>query len=97
MFFNHVSDFDHSCTVLKRKLKLDSGVYVNKILFNLNFQGNRKFEVFSQGTYDFQNFRNKTLFIADYEKVKKCAFDWLAAKLWLKKALFHGMFALLNE
>ena len=33
----------------------------------------------------FQNFGNETLFIADYEDVKKSAFDWLAAKLWLKE------------
>ena len=31
---------------------------------------------------------------ADYENVKKLAFDWLATKLWLK---FCGIFARLNE
>ena len=44
-------------------------VYVIQILFNLNSQGNEKFELFSWGTYDFQNFGNKTLFIADYKIV----------------------------
>ena len=53
------------------------------ILFNLNSQGNEKVEFFSQGTYNFQNFRNETVFIPDYEDVKKFSFDWLAAKLWL--------------
>ena len=42
-------------------------------------------ELFSQGTYDFQNLGNETLFIADHENVKKSAFHWLAAKLWLKE------------
>ena len=56
------------------RAQLDYCVYIVKILFNLNSQGNAKFELFSQGTYDFQNFRNKILFIANYKHVKKSAF-----------------------
>ena len=55
-----------------------------KILFNLNSQGNEKFELFPQETCNFKNLGNETLFIAGHENVKKSAFDWLAAKLWLK-------------
>ena len=61
-----------------------------KLLLFLNHvadQGNKKFELFSQGTYNFQNFRNETLFIANYENVKKSAFDRLAEKLWLKESI----------
>ena len=32
-----------------------------KPFFNLNFQGNEKFGLFSQGTYDFQNLGNETV------------------------------------
>ena len=54
------------------------------MFFNLNSYGNEKFELFSQETYDFQNLGNESLFVADYENVKKSTFDWLATKLWLK-------------
>ena len=67
-------------------MELDPRVYIIQILFNLNYQGNEKFELFSQGIYDFQNLGNETLFIADHENVKKSAFDWLAAKLWVKES-----------
>ena len=68
-------------------MELDSRVYVIEILFNLNSQGDKKSDLFSQGTYDFQNFGNETSFnTSDYENVKKSAFDWLAAKLWLKES-----------
>ena len=30
----------------------------------------KKYELISQGTYDFQNLRNKTLAAHDYERVK---------------------------
>ena len=40
-------------------MELDSRVYVTKIISNLNFQGNEKFELFSQGTYDLKNFGNE--------------------------------------
>ena len=53
------------------RLEVDSRVYVINILFNLNSQGNEKFDVLSQGTYDIQNLGNETLFIADHESVKK--------------------------
>ena len=51
----------------------------------MNSQRNEKFELFSQGTHNFQNFGNETLFISDYEIVKKSTSDWLAAKLWLQE------------
>ena len=38
-------------------------------VFNLNSQGNEKFELFSQGYYNFQNLGNETLLIADYEDI----------------------------
>ena len=77
-------------------MDLDSRIFVIKIQFNLNSQGNEKLELSSQVTYDFQNLE-MNLFIADYEYVGKSAFgNWLAGKLWLK-ALFCGMLALLNE
>ena len=56
------------------------------MFLNLNSQGNEKCELFSQGTYDFQILGNETLFMADYENVKKSTFDWLATKLWLKES-----------
>ena len=59
--------------------------YVIKILFNLNSQGNEEFELFSQGTYDFQNFRNEILYIADHDDIKNSVFDCLTAKLWFKE------------
>ena len=56
-------------------MELDSCAYIIEIFFNLNPQGNEKLELFSQGTYDVQNFGNETLFIADHEDVKKSASD----------------------
>ena len=67
-------------------MKLGYCIYVIKILFNLKSHGNEKLQPFSQGTYNFQNFGNATMFIADHEDVKKSAFDRLAAKLWLKES-----------
>ena len=65
-------------------MKLNTCVCGMKMFFNLNSQGIEKFELFSQGTYDCQNLGNETMFVADYENVKKPTFDWLATKLWLK-------------
>ena len=48
-------------------------------------QGIEKFELFSQGTYDFQNLRNETLVIADYDYVKLFSFAMFDMKLWLKE------------
>ena len=77
-----MSDFHHTSIVFKlERPKLDSRMYVIKILFNLNSQGNEKFELFYQETYDFQNVRNETLFIVEHENVKESAFGWLAVKL----------------
>ena len=63
---------------MKDRRENDSCVYVIK-LFNLNSRRNEKFELFSQVTYEFQNFENKTLFIADHENFKKSASEWLVA------------------
>ena len=72
-------------------------LYVSKTLFNLNSKRNEKFELFSQGTDDFQNTGNETLLIINHENVKKSAFDWLTAKLCSKKAVFSGIFAPLSK
>ena len=56
-------------------MELDSCVCRMKLLFNLSSLGNEKFELFSQGTYDFQNVGNETLFIADYEDIKISSFQ----------------------
>ena len=71
-----MSDFCHSISFLSsERVKFDSHVYVIKIFFNLNSLGNKKFELFSQGIYDCQNFETENLFITDHEDVKKSAFD----------------------
>ena len=59
---------------ISERREFDSRVYAIKILFDLNSQGNEKFELFSQGTCDFPNFGNEPLLNADYENVKKSAF-----------------------
>ena len=63
-------------------VELDSCVCVIKIHFSSDSQRNKKFELFCEGTYDFQIFRNEPLFVADYEY----AFGWLTAKLLLKES-----------
>ena len=67
-------------------MKLNSCVCRMKVFFNLISQGNEKFKLLFQRTYDFQNLGNETVFIADYKNVKKSAFDLLATKLWLKES-----------
>ena len=52
----------------------------HKRIPNLSCQGNEQFELFSQGTYNFQNLGNETLFIADHKNVKKSKFDWSAQR-----------------
>ena len=42
-----------------------------KMGLNLNSQGTKKVELFSQGTYNSQYLRLETLVIADYKYVKK--------------------------
>ena len=66
------------------RVELDS--HLIKIHVNLNSQRNEHFEIFCQETYDFQNLRKETSFIADYEYVRKSTFGWLAATLWLKES-----------
>ena len=55
-------------------------------IFVIQISGIGKSEVFSQRTYDFQHFGNEALFIADYQNVKKSAFDWFATKLLFKES-----------
>ena len=62
-------------------MELDTRAFVVKIQFILNSQGNEKFTLFCQGTYDFQNLGNEISFIADYEYIRKSAFGSLAGKL----------------
>ena len=57
----------------------------------------KNLNVSAKGPTTFKNSGNETLFIADYEYVKKSAVGWLVTKLWLIKALFCRKFALLNE
>ena len=64
---------------------------------NLNSQGNKKLELLSQGTYDFQNFGDETLFITDHADVKKSAPHRFAYKIIAQKALFCGKFTSSNE
>ena len=67
------------------------------MFFNLNSQRDEKFELFSQGTYDFKNLRNETLFITDYETVKNPHLTGWLQNCGSEKAPVCGMFALLNE
>ena len=61
---------------------LDSRVHVIEIFYNLNSKGMKNFNFSPKGPTTFKIFRNKTLFITDYENIPKFVFDWLAAKLW---------------
>ena len=71
----------------------------NKNPFNLNSQGDEKFELFPKGSTTFKIWEIKPLFIVDHEHVMKFAVGWLAFKLCLKESiiLWNDMFALLNE
>ena len=66
-------------------MELKFCVYGMKIYFNLNSQGKRKIEFFSQDTYDFQILGNEALIYTGYEDIKISTFHWLAVKLWLKE------------
>ena len=62
----------------------------------LDFKSQRteKFELFCQGTNDFQNLRNETLVIADYEYAKIFNFTMSDMKLWLKEeSILHKSWA----
>ena len=68
-------------------MELDSRAYVIEIFFNFNSKGTKNFNLSpAKEPTTFKIFRNEILFIADYENVRKFAFDWLAAKLWLKES-----------
>ena len=62
-------------------MELDFCSFQTKIALNFNSHGREKFELFSQGTYNFQNLRNDTLVIADYEYVKISRFAVKDVKL----------------
>ena len=68
-------------------MELDFCSFQIKIALNFNFQGNEKFELSSQGTYNFQNLRNETLVIADYEYAKISRIAVMDVKLWVKEDL----------
>ena len=58
-------------------MELDCPICMIKIHSNLNSQGNGKFEAFCQDAYDLQNLGHETLFIEDYEYVRKSTCIWL--------------------
>ena len=66
-------------------MELDFCSFQIKIVLNFKSQGTEKFELFSQGTYNFQNSRNEIWVIADYEYVKIFSFAMFDMKLWLKE------------
>ena len=59
---------DFQIFAIFQRMELDTCICAIKILFNLNPDGNEKLELFSQRTYDVQNFGNETLFIAKYSE-----------------------------
>ena len=72
--------------------------YVIKTLFNLNFKGNEKFELFPQQRNDFQHLKHGIFFTANREDMKKFAFEICTGLLQFyssKKARFCGKFVLL--
>ena len=66
-------------------MEINSCVCRMKVFFNLNSQRNEKFELFSQGTYDFQNLGNETQFIANYENIKIFYFSVVCCKVMAKR------------
>ena len=66
-------------------MELDFCSFQIKVALNFKSQGTKKFELFPQGTYNFQNLRNETLVIADYEYAKMFIFAMSDTKLWLKE------------
>ena len=63
-------------------MELNSCVCVVEIYFSANSQGNKKIDLFSQESWEFQILGNETLIIAGTEI---SIFHQLAAKLWLKE------------
>ena len=71
-------------------MESDFGCFPIKIALNFKSQGTEKFELFFQGTYNFQDLRNETLVIADYEHAKIFSFAMSDMKLWLEeKNILH--------
>ena len=66
-------------------MELDYCSFQIKIALNSKSQGTKKFELFPQGTYNFQNLRHETLVIADYKYAKIFGFAIFDMKLWLKE------------
>ena len=69
-------------------MELDFCSFQIKIALNFQWQGTEKLELFSQRIYSFQNLRNETLVIADYEHAKIFSFAMFDMKLWLKEEYF---------
>ena len=88
-------EFRHLGIVLKLGKSGAWFLYLNP--FQFEFPKEWKTRNLSQGTYDFQNFGNETLFIADHEDIKKFTFVCLPANYRSKKALLCEKFALLKE
>ena len=79
-------------------MELDFCSFQIKIALNFKSQGTEKFKLFSQGIYNFQNARNKTLVIADCKYAKIFSFAKFDMKLWLKEEnIFHKSSALSDE
>ena len=66
-------------------VELDFCSFQNKIALNFKSQVAEKFELFSQGIYNFQNFRNETLVIVGYKYANLFSFATFNMKLWLKE------------
>ena len=66
-------------------MELNFCSFQSKVALNFKSRGTEKFELFSQGTYNFQNLRNETLVIADYEYAKIFSFALFDMKLWLRE------------
>ena len=66
-------------------MELDFCSFQINIALNFKSQTTEKFELFSQGTYIFQNLRYETLVIADYEYAKIFGSAMCDMKLWLKE------------
>ena len=69
-------------------MEVDFCSFQIKMALNFNPKGRtEKFELFSQGTYDSQNFRYETRIIANYKYVKISRAAVTDIKLWMKEDL----------
>ena len=73
-------------------MELDFCSFQIKIVLNFKSQGTEKFELFSQRNCNFQNLKNETLVVTDYEYAKIFSF----AMFDMKGAyLFHSQIILI--